>query len=182
MKTTAKITYQRLNGSNFNPHSLDTFRRHQRVTECWRKISDRWQLVPMEFEENWDMATCREIAADVAAHMETDQSAFGAFAGEELVGFLTLSHKLFGTTARYAELVCFQVSEPWRGQGIGKALFHLAVREMEAIGAEKLYISAHSSRETQAAYKALGCVLVKEINREIAAGEPFDVQLEYGNG
>lgn len=174
-----EITYQRLTGSNFDCRSLDTFRRHQCITECWRKIGESWRLVPMVFEESWDIATCREIAADVAAHMQSDQSAFGAFAGEELVGFITVSHKIFGTAHRYAELVCFQVSEPWRGQGIGKALFHLAAGELQAIGAERLYISAHSSRETQAAYQALGCVLAEEINWDIAKGEPFDVQLEY---
>ena len=46
-------------------------------------------------------------------------------------------------------------------------------------GAEKLYISAHSSKESQAAYKALGCVHAEEIIPWIADEEPFDVQLEY---
>lgn len=58
--------------------------------------------------------------------METDQSAFGAFSGDRLVGFITVSHALFGRTARYAQLVCFQVSEPFRGHGIGRRLFSLA--------------------------------------------------------
>jgi len=42
-----------------------------------------------------------------------------------------------------------------------------------------LYISAHSSKENQAAYKALGCVHAKEINPKLAEEEPCDVQLEY---
>lgn len=174
-----KITYAHLTKANFNSHSLDAFRRHQMVTEVWRKREGRWTLVPLAFEENWDIATCREIAADVAAHFETDQTAFGAFDGEELVGFVTVSHTPFGRTANYLELVCFQVSEPYRGQGIGKRLFAMAVEEAKRLGGEKLYISAHSSRETQAAYKALGCVQAQEINETLAAEEPLDVQLEY---
>ena len=47
------------------------------------------------------------------------------------------------------------------------------------LGADKLYISAHSSKENQAAYKALGCVHAKEINPKLAEEEPCDVQLEY---
>ena len=45
--------------------------------------------------------------------------------------------------------------------------------------AEKLYISAHSSKESQAAYRALGCVHAEEINAKLAQEEPCDVQMEY---
>ncbi len=44
---------------------------------------------------------------------------------------------------------------------------------------KKSYISAHSSKKSQAAYKALGCVHAREITPWIADEEPFDVQLEY---
>ena len=66
-----------------------------------------------------------------------------------------------------------------RGQGIGRALFRLACREARALGAERLYISAHSARETIAAYRAFGCVEAEEINWTLAKKEPCDVQLEY---
>lgn len=46
-------------------------------------------------------------------------------------------------------------------------------------GADKLYISGHSSKESQAAYSALGCKHAEEINEILAEAEPFDVQLEY---
>lgn len=111
--------------------------------------------------------------------MEKEQTAFGAFDGEKLVGFLTLSHNLFGNTAKYLELVCFQVSEPYRGKGIGTILFRQACEEARRMGTEKLYISAHSSKESQAVYQALGCAHAKEINQKLVEEEPFDVQLEY---
>ena len=56
---------------------------------------------------------------------------------------------------------------------------HMACEEARQLGADKLYISAHSSKESQAAYRALGCSFAEEINEELAAAEPFDVQLEY---
>ncbi len=36
-----KIQYKRLDTDCFNAHSLDSFVRHQTVTECWRKV-DRY--------------------------------------------------------------------------------------------------------------------------------------------
>ena len=174
-----EIDYRQLNSKNFTNHSLDDFIRHQQVSECWRNVEGAWKLVPISFEENWSLEQCREIAADVAVHMEKDQTALGAFEGEKLVGFITLSHNFFGHTAKYAELVCFQVSEPYRGKGIGRALFDRICGEARKTGAEKLYISGHSSKESQAAYKALGCVHAREINQKLAEEEPFDVQLEY---
>ena len=173
------IRYERLNHKNFDSRSLDGFIRHQTVHESWRKIDGAWQLIPNEYEENWDLNRRRKIAADIKRHMEADQSAFGAFSGDQLVGFITVSHALFGQSARYAQLVCFQVSEPFRRQGIGKRLFALTVGELAMLGADRLYISAHSSRESQAAYRALGCVDAAEINAFLAAEEPFDVPLEY---
>ena len=58
-------------------------------------------------------------------------------------------------------------------------LFEKAAGVAREYGAKKLYISAHSSKESQAAYKALGCVHAEEIIPWIADEEPFDVQLEY---
>lgn len=173
------LLFVRLTRENFDGCSLDRFRRHQAVSQVWRRVEGQWTLVPLTFEEDWDLVTCREIAGDVAAHMEKDQSAFGCFDGPRLVGFVTVSHNAFGKTARYLELVCFQVSEPYRGCGIGKRLFAMAAEEARRLGGERLYISAHSSQETQAAYKALGCTLAQEINKALAAEEPFDVPLEY---
>ncbi len=174
-----EIRFCRLDDSNFNGRSLDFFVRHQTVTECWRKTDGDWKLVPILFEENWSLEQCREIAEDVSLHMNLDQTGFGAFIGERIVGFATVSHHIFGATARYAELVCFQISEEYRRQGIGRKLFSMACEEARRLGAEKLYISSHSSKESQAAYRALGCTPAEEINARLVAEEPFDVQLEY---
>ena len=171
--------YKRLDNHNFTGHSLDDFVRRQTVTECWRKIDNDWKLVPNVYEENWLQAQCREIAEDVVHHINLDQTCFGAFDGERIIGFATLSHQLFGAAARYVQLVCFQISEEYRHQGIGRKLFSMACEEARRLGADKLYISAHSSKESQAAYQALGCTPAEEVNEGLAAAEPFDVQMEY---
>ena len=174
-----KYQYRRLDNNSFNSHSLDDFVRHQTVTACWRMTDGDWKLVPIVYEENWSQAQCREIAEDVAHHINLDQTGFGAFDSERIIGFATVSHRIFGVTARYVQLVCFQISEEYRRHGIGRKLFSMACEEARRLGADRLYISAHSSKESQAAYRALGCTHAEEVNEELAAAEPFDVQMEY---
>ena len=174
-----EINYQRLNADNFTGNSLDYFVRHQNVTECWRKIYNGWKLVPNVYEENWSQEQCRKMAEEVVHYINLDQTGFGAFDGERIIGFATVSHRIFGVAARYVQLVCLQITEEYRRQGIGRKLFSLACDEARQLGADKLYISAHSSKESQAAYRALGCTLAEEVNEGLAAAEPFDVQMEY---
>ena len=173
------LDFCRLGSNNFTRNSLDDFVRHQTVTECWRKIGGVWKLVPNAYEENWSQEQCREIAEDVVQHISLDQTGFGAFDGGRIIGFATVSHRIFGAAARYVQLVCLQISEEYRRQGIGRRLFSMVCEEARRLGADRLYISAHSSKESQAAYRALGCSFAEEINEELAAAEPFDVQMEY---
>ena len=174
-----EIHYQRLNADNFTGHSLDDFVRRQTVAECWRRTDSGWKLVPNVYEENWSKAQCREIAEDMVRHINLDQIGFGAFDGERIIGFATVSRRIFGTAAGYVQLVCFQISEEYRRQGIGRKLFSMVCEEARRLGADKLYISAHSSKESQAAYRSLGCTPAEEVNEGLAAAEPFDVQMEY---
>jgi len=96
-----------------------------------------------------------------------------------LLGYITVGTEKIGTEKQYVQLVTFQISKPYRGMGVGRRLFEKAADVAKECGAKKLYISAHSSKESQAAYKALGCVYATEIIPAIADEEPFDVQLEY---
>ena len=104
---------------------------------------------------------------------------YGALEDGILVGYITIGTSLFGSREQYVQLVEFEVSEKFRGRKIGKRLFELGCEAARLLNAEKLYISAHSSKESQAAYKALGCVHAQEINAKLAEAEPCDVQMEY---
>ena len=91
------------------------------------------------------------------------------------MGFVTVEYEIFEKLAKYVNLGQFQVSEDFRGKRIGRKLFGLACSEAKNLGAQKPYISAHSSKESQAAYKALGCVPASEVNEKMAKEEPFDI-------
>ena len=105
--------------------------------------------------------------------------AYGAWAADRVVGFALLDKNRFGSAGQYVDLAEFYVSQPFRGRGIGRVLFRMAGEGAKALGASRLYISAHSARESIAAYRALGCVEAEEINWPLARKEPCDVQLEY---
>ncbi len=173
------ITYRFLDGACFNAYSLDSFIRRQEVAECWRFVEGKWKLLPIAYVEDWDLDQRRERAAAVCGRIKAGGFACGAFSGDELVGFALINAEAFGSRGQYLDLEEFHVSEPFRNQGIGGTLFRMAAEKAKVRGAEKLYISAHSARETMEAYRKLGCVFAEEINRELAEKEPCDVQLEY---
>ena len=104
---------------------------------------------------------------------------YGAFKDGELKGFSSVEAEFFGSKKEYLDLSCIHVSEELRGEGIGKKLFLAAARWAREKGAKKLYIAGHSAVETQAFYKALGCVEAKEYNKKHVDLEPYDCQLEF---
>lgn len=174
-----EIKIERLTERNFNKNSLDDFIRHQVVTECWRNVDGEWKLLPIAFVEDWDLEKRQEIASCIADNLDGDMIDFGAFDGDKVAGYITIGTKRIGSRGQYVQLVEFEVSEEYRGMKIGKRLFAAAVEAARKTGAEKLYISTHSSKESQAAYEALGCVHATEIIAEIADEEPCDVQREF---
>lgn len=173
------ITYLELNNQIFNQNSLDEFIRHQEVKECWRKNRNNLVLVPNQFTEDWNLQKRREIARTIEQGISNGNICYGAFDQKKIVGYILLANQLFGTKKQYIELILFHVSEPYRNKGIGKELFKRACKGAREEGATKLYISAHSSKESQAAYRKLGCIDAVEVNMSIAENEPFDIQMEY---
>ncbi|MBQ8556334.1 MAG: GNAT family N-acetyltransferase [Clostridia bacterium] len=167
-----------LTRDNFRADSLDGFIRHQQVTECWRNVGGEWKLLPNAYTEDWDLPRLRGEAAALLHTIDAGIPVIGAFEGQKVVGFSRLGGRL-GSRGQYMELTGYQVSAPYRGQGIGRRLFESACEAARSTGADKLYISAHSSRESQAAYRALGCVHAQEVDPVRAEQEPFDVQMEY---
>lgn len=172
------IEIRQLTRDNFHADSLDGFIRHQEVTECWRCVDGEWQLLPIAFTEDWDLPRLYDEAADLLRTIDEGKPVIGAFDGVKVVGYAQLGERL-GSRRQYIELVGFHVSEPYRKQGIGCRLFSAICESARATGADKLYISAHSSKESQAVYRALGCVYAEEIDSIRAANEPCDVQMEY---
>ena len=171
---TGEIIIRDISLDEVSPALFDGFIRHQEVTRCLRREIGAWVVKDIAFTEEWGSADFVNLSDELRAVLLGGGFAAGAFAGGGLAGFVIVSGELF---LNYAILLNMQVSYPFRGRGLGRGLFNEAKRFARELGAEKLYISSHSSLESQAFYEKMGCADAEKITR-LAALEPCDRQLE----
>lgn len=153
------------------------FIRRQVVTDCWRREGDKWVIKSDPFIDDWSEEDYAFLITCLKNTLSSGGFVYGAFEQNVLKGFVSVEPKLMA--GGYLDLSSIHVSEDMRGQGIGKALFRAAADWAKAHGAKRLYISSHSAAESQAFYKAMGCVDAEICNKEHSEAEPFDRQLEY---
>lgn len=154
------------------------FRRHQKVEKSMRKIDGKWIAVDTVFVDDWGAAEYEELVRCLKNTVNTGGVVYAAFEGERLLGFSSVESEFLGSQKQYLELSSIHISEEFRGKGIGKQLFNRAREWAKNHGAKKLYISAHSSVESQAFYKAVGCREAEEYSAPHVEKEPCDCQLE----
>lgn len=172
------MKFEKMTFHNMTENCLDTFVRYQEVTECWRYINEKWILVPHVFVEKWDLEQLRDKAKSVRKILSHGYGMV-AIENNQVIGFIVVDATKIGENGEYNQLQEFHVSNKYRGKGIGKKLFEYAVLEAKERGVEKFYISAHSSKESQAAYQHIGCVYATWIYAKQVEEEPYDVQMEY---
>ena len=165
------IRIELLSAENFKPDSLDNYPRKHDVKKVYRKLGGEYILVDCVYTEDWDMAERQSIAKAISSD---DYTTYLAIENDEVVGFIGLKKALIES---YMILDMMHVSATCRGQGIGRKLFDIGKEEARKAGAEALYISACSSEETIAFYKAMGAELTDCPIKEIAEDEPYDLQL-----
>jgi ribosomal protein S18 acetylase RimI-like enzyme len=175
------LTYKELSINDLHPDLLQHFNRFQEVKRCWRYENNKWQLKDISFIDQWDENLKKEIVEeDFKNCINSGGFLWGVFnKANELIAFMTLLPEFFGSSNQYLQLMQIHVSYEYRNMGIGKKLFYLCVDKAKQLGAEKLYISTHSSEESQLFYTRIGCVDAEEINRKIADYEPYDRQMEF---
>jgi GNAT superfamily N-acetyltransferase len=156
------------------------FQRTQNVTKCWRKIENEWLVKDICFVDDWSEQEYQELVQYLKKLKQINGFVAGAFIDGQLKGFVSVEPTLFGDNCKYVDLSSIHVLQDMRGKGIGKTLFCMAKKWARDNNADKLYISAHSSIESQAFYHALGCIEAMEYNKELAEKEPCDCQLECG--
>ncbi len=161
-----------------NPDLFSDFQRHQAVTKCWRKIDGKWVIIDYAFTEEWSPADYRYLVQCLKNTVSTGGVVYGAFQDGKLKGFASVEARFFGSMGQYLELSSIHVSEDCRGAGMGRRLLGAACRWATEKGAKKLYISAHSSVESQAFYKAMDCREAAEYSKPHVEKEPCDCQLE----
>ncbi len=169
----------KLSAEMINQDLFAQFKRHQEVSKCWRKIDCKWCIKDISFSEDWGEDEYNKLIACLKNTVTKGGVVFGAFINDVLKGFSSVEPILFGQYKEYLDLSSIHVSEDMRGSGIGKEIFRLSKDWAKQHGAQKLYISAHSSIESQAFYRAMGCVEALEYDKEHVENEPCDCQLEF---
>lgn len=173
------VTCRPLEAGEITRGLFGRFERRQTVTNCWRKEDGRWVIRNHPFIDQWSETDYAELIVCLRHTLQTGGAVFGTFLGGVLKGFASVEGEPLGEKQNYLDLSSLHVSEDMRGKGLGRTLFNRAASWAKGRGAEKLYISSHSAVETQAFYKAMGCVEAEEYHPEHVRQEPFDCQLEY---
>ena len=160
-----------LSDTNFGLNSLDLFNRKQDVNKVYRRIDGEYVLVECKYTEDWDLNKKRSVAKKIC---NDEYITYIALENDKVIGFIALLKKLNGP---YMILDMMHVSSEYRGLGIGRKLFEAGKSEARKAGAKALYISACSSEETIAFYRAMGSVLASNPIKEVVEEEPFDLQM-----
>lgn len=135
---------------------LEGFAHEQRWTRQWMREGDGWALRETDKLRTWNDEKRRWIAGYLKEQIARGGCAFGAYAGERLIGFASAD----GPVVRgSANLTMLFVDDREQRRGVGSALFE-AVCDRCARRAQGLYISAIPSQETVAFYEAMGCANV----------------------
>ena len=165
------IKIEQVTEKNFNENSLDNYVRTQEVKKVYRKQGEEYVLVEMPYVEDWTLEKKRSVAKDICSK---EYISYIALDDEKVVGFIGLKKQLVG---EYMILDMMHTSAGYRGKGLGRKLFELGKETARKAGAKALYISACSSEETIAFYKAMGAAVTKDTIKEIEEDEPYDLQM-----
>lgn len=137
-----------------------------------------WVVRDIPFIDDWNKEAYEELVSCLKHTVRTGGFLCGAFQNGQLKGFVSVESGFLDGPCRYMDLSSIHVSEDVRGQGIGRRLFYAAKQWAREQGGEALYISAHSSVESQAFYKRMGCAEARQYQAEHVEKEPYDCQLE----
>lgn len=172
------ITYKMVSENEITRELFADFIRRQVVTDCWRKMDGKWCIKSDPFVDDWNEKDYEFLIQCLKNTVRTGGMVMGTFFDGRLKGFVSVEAKPFGSKGQYLDLTSIHISQDMRGRGIGRKLFLQAKAWAKEHGAQKLYISAHSAVESQAFYKAMGCVEAKEYQQSHVEQEPYDCQLE----
>ncbi len=173
------MNYRSISAEELSPALFAGFRRHQVIRDVWQQEGGQWVIRPApRIIENWGREQHEFICHCLREILSGGGRVYGAFDGSKLTGIVAVEAQHLGSRGQYRALPFLQISEEYRGCGIGRALFALAGEAARSLGGEMLYISSQASVETQAFYKAMGCRDASEPIAEYIRQNPQERQLE----
>ena len=172
-----RITYKRINYKSITEHFLNGYIRFQETTEVYYMENNEMKRKKEKFRDDWDQEELMRISSLLKKQVKEGSVLYAAYDQKQIIGFALLDTTIFFDD--YMNMPYIHSSKGYRGYGIGSYLFYLIAQEAYKKGAKKLYISTHPSVESQMFYLARGCKPTENINPDLLAIEPLDIQHEY---
>jgi len=126
---------------------------------------------------NWGEEDYREIITRFEHELINGGTAYGAFDGDQLVGFGVLGHTFRGKAHNQLQVDLMYVTRKYRRQGIGRRIMDSLSKKAIERGAEYLYISSTETESAVKFYSSCGSTLTSEIDEELFQKEPFDIHM-----
>lgn len=126
---------------------------------------------------NWDEEHYKEIITRYEYELSNGGTAYGAYDGDELVGFGVLAHKFRGRDNNQLQVDLMYVSRKYRRQGIGSRIFEELSRVAIERGATQLYISSTETESAVKFYSIRGSKITPKVDKELFQKEPNDIHM-----
>ena len=161
------------------PELFRCFDRFQIVEKCWRKVEGQWVVKDVVFTERWGEEDYRFLCQCLQNTVATGGQVWGAFLEGRLKGFASVEGPLIGSQKQYADLTSIHVSADAPGATAwGGSCSSGRRRQAAGWGPRRCTSPAPFVVESQAFYKAMGCVEATEYIPAHVEQEPCDCQLE----
>lgn len=102
----------------------------------------------------------------------------GGFCDGKLKAVVILESKWIGAAKDTLQLKFLHIDQSLRKTGIGRILFEKAVGKARELQAKRIYISSCENKNTVEFYRHMGCEITKEVDKDLYALEPEDIQMD----
>ena len=126
---------------------------------------------------NWIEDDYYEIKSRYEYELENGGTAFGAYAGDKLIGFGVLAHKFRGKEHDQLQIDLLYVTRNYRRQRIGSRIIEQLSKAAIEKGAKYLYISSTETESAVNFYSSCGSTITSEVDQELFEKEPYDIHL-----
>lgn len=130
--------------------------------------------VPPWFLEGSGEHSVQGLIAWLTPILDRGATLLGAFDGDQLAGVAIVEERFEG---ELAWLVFLHVTDPYRRQGVGTALWTRAVDRARSAGSSSIYVSATPSGSAVGFYLQRGCKLARPPHAGLFDKEPDDIHL-----
>ena len=173
------LIYRKIELEELNLDLFRKFERRQNVARQLQKQGDAWVEKPVSLVEEWSREDYEFLLTCLQNTIQEGGVVFGAFEGNAVKGFASISGKPLGYAGTYRDLTSLHVPKRASGPGNRHPPLPSGRRWGSAMGGQKLYIAANPAIESQLFYRALGCTDAMELNEEHVKNGPTDRQMEY---